>query len=693
MSTETDDTERGELLREVPEDARTATRMGRFADAAQERAGRDLPAYQDLWDWSVDEPEAFWALVAEELGLRWRTPPERYLADPAMPGAVWCPGGTLNYAEQALAFSGDGPAIVSRSQCRDEVVLSRDELREQVRRCAAGLRRLGVGEGDAVAAYMPNIAETVVAFLATAALGATWASCAPEFGTRSVVDRLSQLRPDVLLVVDGYGYGTKSIDRTDEVAAIREELAGGEGGGPGGVGGGPGGVGGGPENVVLLPYLDVAGVAGRVPGAVLWDDLLAEDAPLDAVAVPFGHPLYVLFSSGTTGLPKPIVHGHGGVTLEHLKSLALHFDLGEEDRFLWFSTTGWMMWNLLVSGLLTGSTIVLLDGDPAKPDLGALWRLAEETELTVLGTSAPFLMACRKADVVPREEADLSRLKCVGSTGAPLPVDGFRWVYEAIATPGQDLLLSSTSGGTDVCTSFVGGSPLLPVRAGEISGRCLGVKVEAFDASAEPVIGEQGELVVTAPMPSMPIGFLGDEDGSRYRESYFDDFPGVWRHGDWITIHEDGACVISGRSDATLNRGGVRLGTAEFYAVVEDLDEVAESLVVHLEDDEGGAGELLLFVVPAGADGAPVDPDDVDRDALARTVAGELRSKLSPRHVPDALHLVPGVPKTLSGKKLEVPVKKVFTGTAVQDAASKGALVNPEVLDAYDALAAQRRAG
>jgi acetoacetyl-CoA synthetase len=405
--------------------------------------------------------------------------------------------------------------------------------------------------------------------------------------------------------------------------------------------------------------------------------------------VPFDHPLYVLYSSGTTGLPKPIVHGHGGILVEHLKMLALHHDLGPGDRFFWFTTTGWMMWNFLVSAPAVGAAIVLFDGDPAsraapgepaRPDLGTLWLLAAEAGVTFFGTSAPFLLACRKAGLVPRELADLSALRGVGSTGAPLPADGFRWVYQAVGDSPQ---LQSLSGGTDVCTGFVGGVPLLPVRAGEISCRALGARVEAYDPQGRPVVDELGELVITAPMPSMPVGFWGDPDGRRYREAYFDAFPGVWRHGDWITINSRGGCVITGRSDATLNRGGVRLGTAEFYSVVEGLDEVVDSVVVHLDDPAGGAGELLLFVVLA--DGLELDA------ALRGRIVAELRTALSPRHAPDEIYQVNAVPRTLSAKKLEVPVKRILTGTPADTAAARGALVNPESLTAFEELARVRR--
>jgi acetoacetyl-CoA synthetase len=406
-------------------------------------------------------------------------------------------------------------------------------------------------------------------------------------------------------------------------------------------------------------------------------DGLAGDEPMAFEPVPFDHPLYVLYSSGTTGLPKPIVHGHGGILLEHVKILTLHHDLGPGDRFFWFTTTGWMMWNFLASGPAVGAAIVLFDGNPGYPNMSALWDLVDEAGITYFGTSAPFLMACRKAGLTPAKRG----LKAVGSTGAPLPPEGFAWVYESV---GKDLQLQSLSGGTDVCTGFVGAVPLLPVVEGVIACRCLGAKVEAYDPSGAPVVDELGELVITAPMPSMPVGFWNDPDGKRYREAYFDVFPGVWRHGDWITIDTDGRCVITGRSDATLNRGGVRLGTAEFYSVVEGLPEIADSVVVHLEKPDDPNGELLLFVVLA--DGLQLD------ETLRRRINGELRAALSPRHVPDEIHQVRAVPRTLSAKKLEVPVKRILTGTPVESAAAKGALANPESLTAFEDLARRRSA-
>jgi acetoacetyl-CoA synthetase len=649
------------VLWEPPADVLDRSRIGHYLRWLRTERGLDLADYPALWQWSVDDLAGFWRSIWDYFEVVAHSRPTATLADATMPGARWFPGATLNYAEHVLRMPGvgdDGPAVVAHSQTRPTVTLTAADLREQVRRVRAGLRRLGVGPGDRVAAYAPNIPETYVLMLATASLGAVFSSCAPEFGTRSVTDRWQQIEPTVLVAVDGYRYGDKAVDRRAEVAAIRAALPS-------------------VAHVVWVPYLG----ADLPADATGWAELAADtDGELAFTAVPFDHPLYVLYSSGTTGLPKPIVHGHGGILLEHLKMLALHHDLGPGDRFFWFTTTGWMMWNFLASGPAVGATIVLFDGNPAHPDLGVLWRLAADTGMTYFGTSAPFLMACRKAGLVPREIADLSALRGLGSTGAPLPAEGFRWVYEAVGDTPQ---LQSLSGGTDVCTGFVGAAPPLPVTEGVIACRCLGAKVEAYDPAGRPVVGQLGELVITAPMPSMPVGFWNDPDGRRYREAYFDVFPGVWRHGDWITIDEDGSCVITGRSDATLNRGGVRLGTAEFYSVVEGLDEVVDSVVVHLEDGGDGAGELLLFVVLA--DGLELD------DALRARIARELRGALSPRHVPDEIHQVRAVPRTLSAKKLEVPVKRILTGTPVDSAAARGALANPESLTAFERLAEQRR--
>jgi len=492
-----------------------------------------------------------------------------------------------------------------------------------------------------------------VAFAATASLGAIWVSCAPELGARSVVDRLEQLGPTVMLAVGGYGFRDRSIDRRGELATICAAL---------------------PtlRHVVHVPFGEHA-----VPDAPSWDELLAEPGPLEFLPVAFDHPLFVLFSSGTTGRPKAIVHGHGGILLELLKAHAFSWDLKPGGRLLWFSTTSWMMWNALVAALLVRSSIVMLDGDPGWPDLSWQWRVAEETRPTFMGVSPTFLMGCRKAGLEPGREHDLGSIRVFGTAGSPLPAEGYRYVYEQL---GPDVLLINGSGGTDVCSGIVGGSPLLPVYEGEISGRLLGVATDAFDARGEPVVDELGELVITRPMPSMPVELWGDADGSLYRSSYFGMFPGIWRQGDWIRFSERGSCVVTGRSDATLNRGGVRLGTGEFYSVVEELPEIADSLVVHLEDDEGGAGELVLFVVLA--DGVELD------DELRGTISRNLRSQLSPRHVPDTIRAVPAIPRTLTGKKLEAPVKRILRGDSVDAVASRDSLLDPTALDLFASFAA-----
>ncbi|MEU4421850.1 acetoacetate--CoA ligase [Actinoplanes sp. NPDC024001] len=639
----------GTVLWEPAADARENTRIGRYLAWLEQERGLSFADYPALWEWSVTDLPGFWQSIWDYFGVVAHDQPTAVLGESAMPGATWFPGATLNYAENVLRMPGradDEAVVLAYSQSREPVRLTARQLRDQVRRVRAGLKARGVGKGDRVAAYAPNIPETYVLMLATASLGAIFSSCAPEFGARSVIDRWSQIEPKVLVATDGYRYGNKDIDRGPEISAIRAAIPS-------------------IEHVVTIGYLDAGGGD--------WHELDG-DEPLTFEPVPFDHPLYVLYSSGTTGLPKPIVHGHGGILLEHLKALALHHDLGPDDRFFWFTTTGWMMWNYLASGPAVGAAIVLFDGNPGWPDLGALWDLADTAGITYFGTSAPFLMACRKAGLKPGK-----RLKGVGSTGAPLPPEGYAWVYEAVGT---DLQLLSLSGGTDVCTGFVGGAPLLPVRAGVIACRMLGARVEAFDGAGKPVLGELGELVITAPMPSMPVGFWNDPDGTRFREAYFDVFPGVWRHGDWITIGEDGSCVITGRSDATLNRGGVRLGTAEFYSVVESLPEVADSLVVHLDKPDDPNGELLLFVVLT--EGAELD------DALRGRIARELRAALSPRHVPDVAYQVRALPRTLSGKKLEVPVKRILTGTPVDRAAATGALANPDSLHAFADLARER---
>ena len=647
---------RGELLWTPSEEQVERTALARYTRWLEETRGLRFHSYEELWRWSVGDLEAFWASIWEFCGVRAAAPYERVLGSREMPGAEWFPGARLNYAEHVFARArGEEPAIVARCETRDDVTVSWDELRAQVARAAAGLRALGVGEGDRVVAYMPNVPETVVAFLAAASIGAIWSSAAPEFGARSVVDRFAQIEPTVLLAVDGYRYGGRDFDRLDVVAGLQSEL---------------------PtlRRTVVLPYLDPQlsperGDLDSLRDAMTWDQLLAFDDELTFAPVPFDHPLWVLYSSGTTGLPKAIVQGHGGILLEQLKKAFLHLDVGPADRMFWFTTTGWMMWNYVVGTLLTGATIALYDGNPGHPDMGALWRFAQDAGLTCFGTSASFVAACMKAGMAPGRDHDLARLRSVGSTGSPLAPEGFAWVYEEVK---EDVWLFSTSGGTDVCTAFVGGVPTLPVHRGELQARALGCKVEAWDESGRPVVDQVGELVITEPMPSMPLFFWNDPDGERYRASYFDMWPGVWRHGDWIEITSRGTAVIYGRSDSTINRQGVRMGTSEIYRAVLAIPEVVDALVVDVPRP-GTEGWMPLFV--AMREGAELDDD------LRAAIRARIRQDCSPRHVPDEVHAIDEVPRTLSGKVLEIPVKRILMGTAPEQAASRESLANPEALD------------
>ncbi len=639
----------GDVLRPVPPDALKSTRIGDYLRWLDRERGLRFADYDELHAWSVSDLDAFWQSIWDFFQVRSHSPHSAALADARMPGAVWFPGATLNWAEHAVGAWRDpsGLAIIERSQTRPPRETTRGELGDLVARARAGLQRLGVGRGDRVVAYLPNITETAVAYLATVSLGAVWASCAPEFGSPAIIDRFAQIDPKVLLAVAGYVYGDKLVDRSEEVAAIRAGL---------------------PtlRHVVAVPYGD-----GSVADATSWDELLAEPAEPEFEPVPFDHPMVVLFTSGTTGKPKPIVHCHGGLLLEQLKSQGLSWDLCEDDRLLWFSTTAWMLWNTVMSALLHGAAAVVVDGNPLHPDLSQQWRWAEETRATLVGLSPGYVMACRKEGLVPHEVADLSTVRQVGVAGAPLATEGYVWLVEQL---GPNVLLNVGSGGTDVCTGIIAASPWLPVYAGRMSGRVLGCDLAAFDPAGHEVVGELGELVIRAPMPSMPVGFWGDDDGSRYRASYFDVYPGVWRFGDWVRFEENGSAIITGRSDATLNRGGVRLGTADFYSVVETFPEVADSLVVHLEDPDGGAGTLLLFVVTA---------DGTLPDELRSRLAAALHTRLSPRHVPDEIRAVRGIPRSRTGKKLELPVKRILLGADPDEVASRDSLIDPTTLDLF----------
>jgi len=613
------------------------TRYQRWLHATH---GRTFADYQALWEWSTTDLEGFWGSLWEYFEITASVPYERVLGNRSMPGAEWFPGAELSYAEHVFRGKRDHDvAIVHATETRPLAELRWGELRELTAQIAAGLRANGVTRGDRVVAYMPNIPETTAAFLACASIGAVWSSCSPDFGVRSVIDRFAQIEPKILLSVDGYTYGGKPIDRSTDIAALQAAM---------------------PtlERTFVLPYL---GANGN------WDDLL-QPGELAFEQLPFDHPLWVLYSSGTTGLPKAIVHSQGAILLEHLKQLRLHLDAKPGDRLFWFTTTGWMMWNLLTGGLLTDAAIVLYDGNPGHPDLNRLWDLAADAGITCFGTSAAYISACMKAEIEPRNGRDLSQLRSVGSTGSPLSPDGFRWVYDTLG----DVWLFSTSGGTDVCSAFVGGVPTLPVYEGELQGRLLGAKVESFDDEGHALIGGVGELVVTEPLPSMPLYFWGDTDGSRYYESYFSMYPGVWRHGDWIELTSRGTAIIYGRSDSTINRAGVRMGTSELYSAALALPENVDALAVDLPR-EGMPGWLALYVVLRA--GEQLD------DALTGRIRARIRADCSPRHVPDEITAVPAVPRTLSGKLLEVPVKRILMGAEPATVASRDSLANPEALD------------
>ncbi len=644
--------EEGALLWEPSAAFSAATNLADYLGWLERERGLRFADYAALWRWSVDDLEAFWSSIVDYYAIPMHGEWRRVLGRSAMPGATWFEGAEINYAEVVFRrAAADRPALLFRSERHPLRSVPWAELEASVAAVAAGLRRLGVGRGDRVVAFLPNIPEAVIAFLACASLGAIWASCSPDFGTRSLIDRFAQISPKVLIAADGYTYGGKPFDRRAVIDEIRAKLPS-------------------LERTVLVPYLDPDVAAG--PGESSWADLVAGPVdPLTFDPVPFDHPLWVLYSSGTTGLPKALVHGHGGVVLEHSKVIGLHCDVRAGDRMFWFTTTGWMMWNFLLGSLLVGGTAVLYDGSPGYPDLGFLWAMAAEAGVTLFGTSAAFLAASMKAEVRPGSEHDLSRLRAIGSTGSPLAVEVFGWVYAAVK---PDVWLVSLSGGTDVVSAFVGGVPTLPVHAGELQAPSLGARVEAFDQTGRSVVGETGELVLTAPLPSMPVCFWNDPDGTRYRESYFEPYPGIWRHGDWIRITERGSAVIEGRSDSTLNRQGIRFGTSELYGVVERMPEVQDSLVIGLELP-GGRYWMPLFVVPA--EGIELD------EALKARINASIRGSLSQRHVPDEIVAVLAIPRTLTGKKLEVPVKRLLLGRPLAEVAAPGAVADPRSLDFF----------
>jgi len=654
----------------TPDPERAATcPLATFTESIRRRGAIQDDDYQSLLRWSVEEPDEFWSAMAEDAGVEWRSAPTATLADASMPGAIWFPGGTLNYVDVALRRRDDEPAIIFNQENGDTDTLSWNELAEQVRRCAAGLRRLGVGRGDRVAAYIPSRVETVVVFLATAAIGAIWTVTSPDFGERSVIDRFQQVEPKVLVAIDGYSYNGRWHDRRTVVSRLIEGLPS-------------------LEHVVVVPDLGRAEATAAFVGdrdadpavdvaggttdrsLVRWADLLAaSDEPLITEAVPFDHPLWVVYTSGTTGRPKSIVHGHGGVVLEHHKLIRFHLDLTADDRFFWFSTTGWVMWNILIGGLVAGVPVVIYDGSPTHPDPERLWDLAADSGATFVGLSAGYIQNAMRTGHEPRRGRDLDAVRAVGVTGSPLASAGYGWLLDHV---GADVFIASISGGTDVATGFIGSVPTLPIRAGALQGACLGVDAVALDESGRPVVGETGELVIRRPIPSMPTSFWGDPDGERYRASYFEHYPGQWRHGDWVRFDEDGSCVVYGRSDATLNRGGVRMGTGDFYGVLEDLPSVADCIVLDTTSSATPDGRLVLVVQPA----AGVTADD----EFTAGIRAALRTALSPRHNPDDIVVVERLGHTLNGKRLEVPAKRLFMGARLDEAVDPSAVDDPEAL-------------
>jgi acetoacetyl-CoA synthetase len=647
-----------------------ASGLARYMDWLATTHALQFDSYDALWRWSVDELEPFWASVWAYLDIRASVPYERVLSSRRMPGAPgvttvpkWFEGARLNYAEQAFRRTSPAhPAIISGSEIRARSEISWAQLARDVAALADWLRRAGVQSGDRVISYMPNIPETVIALLACASIGAIWSSCSPDMGSGAVLDRFRQIEPKVMFTVDGYRYAGKDFDRRPVVAEIAAAL---------------------PtlERVVMVPYLDANATADAMPGATTWAAAIAEAAPPRFEQVPFDHPLWVVYSSGTTGLPKAIVHGHGGIVIEHLKTVLLQHDMHPGERFFWMSSTGWIVWNLLVSGLLAGCTIVLFDGNPAWPDPGGIWRFVAEVGAQHFGGGAALFIGGLKAGIEPAKIADLSALRSIVSTGSPLTADVYEWVYAKVK---GDVWLNSISGGTDVATGFVGGAPTLPVTAGELQCRCLGVAARAFDERGREVTGEVGELVITEPMPSMPVFFWNDPGGKRYRESYFETYPGCWRHGDWIRFTDRGTAVIYGRSDTTINRHGIRMGTAEIYRAVEEMPEVLDSLVVDLEY-LGRPSYMPLFVV--------LRPGEALDDALANRIKARIRERASARHVPNDVFQVTEVPRTLTGKKMELPVRKLLLGAPSEKVASPDAMANPGSLAYFAEFAKRLNAG
>ena len=643
----------GELLWSPSQARRDQANLTAYLKWLKQKKGLNFDNYPDLWQWSVDHIEDFWASLWDYFGVLHSQPYDQVLNQHQMPGARWFQGAQINYAQQVFSrMTHERPAFMFQSENQELGQVSWQELYDGVAAVAAFLRKAGVGPDDRVASFMPNTPETLIAFLACASLGAVWSSCSPDFAGRSVLDRFAQIEPKVLFAVDGYVYGGKAWDTKATIAELKKQL---------------------PtvEQVVVVPCRDHDFGGEAMEGIAPWSQVLTEKGELVYEQVPFNHPMWVVYSSGTTGRPKGLVHSQGGIMLEFLKFHSFHLDLHPGDIFFWFSTTGWVMWNIVAGSLLVGAVPIVFDGNPAYPDLKTLWRMAEKAGLKFFGTSAAFIGACMQAGLRPAQEFDLSALTAMGSTGSPLSPEGFKWVYEEV---GQDLILGSTSGGTDICSGFLGASALKPVRAGELQCSCLGVKAEAWDEDGNALVDQVGELVISEPMPSMPVFLWNDEDGKRYLESYFEVYPGAWCHGDWVKITPEGGAVILGRSDSTLNRQGVRMGSSDFYRVLDDMPEITDSLIIGYTDPDGEY-RMPLFVVLA--QGVELD------DALKKRINSTLRGSLSPRHVPDGIFAIDEVPTTLNGKKMEVPVIKILAGIATEKAVNLDSMSNPRAIEYF----------
>ncbi|WP_284140779.1 MULTISPECIES: acetoacetate--CoA ligase [unclassified Virgibacillus] len=646
----------GTLLWKPNEKRKAQSNIQAYITWLHTHKGLSFPDYHSLWEWSVNEVELFWESIWEYFSIQSKKPYQSVLSSHSMPGASWFPEATVNYTEHIFRNRDwNKTAILHSSELRENRKITWGKLHQDTISLQHTLLELGVEKGDRVVAYIPNIYEAVVAFLATASLGAIWSSASPDFGTQSVIDRFQQIEPKIFITVDGYMYGGKAFPRLSTAKTIQESLPS-------------------LKTTITIPYLNQEADFSALTQSITWQDALqqqSEKRTLSYVHVAFNDPLWILFSSGTTGKPKAIVQSQGGILLEHLKALTFHLDLHEDDRFFWFTTTGWMMWNFLVGGLLTGSTIVLYDGNPAYPSQTTLWQLAEETKLTVFGTSASYITACMKGNIDPKSTFDLSSLKCIGSTGSPLPPEGFQWCYDHVK---EDLWIASASGGTDVCTAFILGIPTLPVYAGELQCRGLGARIESYTDNGEPKIDHVGELVLTAPFPSMPIYFWNDPEGTRLQESYFDMFPGIWRHGDYLKITERGTCIIYGRSDATINRGGIRIGTSEIYRAVDHIKEIEDSLIVDIPKEDGDSFVPLFVQLKYG---------NSLTEQIEKEIKEQIRKHCSPRHVPTAIYHVPALPKTLNGKKLEVPIKKILMGHDINKVVNKDSINDPTLLNYF----------